>query len=164
MVFGSPKEKQSRLTKHSSSNSVPVSSKNSRSQTQPSKNLPVRSSSGPPRSPATSRHIQSSSNNQVPTRPTPPRVSGWDQSKSPAGHSIGSPPLGPNSVKTLQVARQPLDQSRENAITVSNPDPALCDLISSKLDAIITSIDGESFSGDERELGNRLYSLAEGPS
>ena len=30
---------------------------------------------------------------------------------------------------------------------------SLCDLISSKLDAVITSIDGEVFSGDERELG-----------
>ncbi|KAF4637373.1 hypothetical protein G7Y89_g724 [Cudoniella acicularis] len=29
---------------------------------------------------------------------------------------------------------------------------ALCDLISSKLDAVITQIDGERFSGDEREL------------
>ena len=29
---------------------------------------------------------------------------------------------------------------------------ALCDMISSKLDAVITSIDGERFSGDEREL------------
>ncbi len=30
---------------------------------------------------------------------------------------------------------------------------ALCDIISSKLDTVITSIDGECFSGDERELG-----------
>lgn len=33
---------------------------------------------------------------------------------------------------------------------------ALCDLISSKLDQIITSIDDEVFSGNEQELG-RLY-------
>ena len=30
---------------------------------------------------------------------------------------------------------------------------SLCDLISNRLDAVITSIDGEVFSGDERELG-----------
>ena len=30
---------------------------------------------------------------------------------------------------------------------------SLCDLISSKLDAVLTSIDGEVFSGDARELG-----------
>ncbi|KAH6662868.1 Alpha/Beta hydrolase protein [Halenospora varia] len=33
-----------------------------------------------------------------------------------------------------------------------NQGAALCDLISSKLDAVITQIDGERFSGDEREL------------
>lgn len=34
-----------------------------------------------------------------------------------------------------------------------NPRAALCDLISSKLDTVLTLIDGERFSGDERELG-----------
>ena len=34
-----------------------------------------------------------------------------------------------------------------------NRGAALCDLISSKFDSILTSIDGEKFSGDERELG-----------
>ena len=32
-------------------------------------------------------------------------------------------------------------------------DAAICNLISSKFDAVITSIDGEIFSGDEKELG-----------
>lgn len=32
-------------------------------------------------------------------------------------------------------------------------EPGLYELISSKFDAVITSIDGESFSGDRRELG-----------
>lgn len=31
-------------------------------------------------------------------------------------------------------------------------DETLCNLISSKLDAVITSIDGEAFAGDEKEL------------
>ena len=30
---------------------------------------------------------------------------------------------------------------------------ALCDLIASKLDAIVTSIDGDLFSGEEKDLG-----------
>lgn len=34
-----------------------------------------------------------------------------------------------------------------------NRGAALCDLISTKLDTVITLIDGERFSGDERELG-----------
>ena len=40
---------------------------------------------------------------------------------------------------------------------------ALCDLLSSKLDSILTSIDGEAFAGDEKELGTvkSLCSVAE---
>ena len=34
----------------------------------------------------------------------------------------------------------------------------VCDLISSKFNAVLTSIDGEAFSGDERELGRQLDS------
>jgi len=34
---------------------------------------------------------------------------------------------------------------------------ALCDLISSKLNTVLTLIDGEKFSGDERELGTSPY-------
>ena len=37
----------------------------------------------------------------------------------------------------------------------------VCDLISSKFNAVITSIDGEIFSGDEKELGmlSLLFSI-----
>ena len=38
--------------------------------------------------------------------------------------------------------------------------PAICDLISSKFNAVITSIDGEIFSGDERELSKFLVSIS----
>lgn len=38
-------------------------------------------------------------------------------------------------------------------------DAAICDLISSKFDAVITSIDGEIFSGDEKELGTCTVGL-----
>lgn len=152
MAFRSPKERQNRLTKYSSSNSIQVSNRKPRNQTQPSKKLPNRPSLDPPRSPASSRHTQNSSNHHVPSRPThPPEVSAWEQvPMSPPGHSGGS-------------SRQPLNQFRQDTTNALNPDPALCDLISSKFDAIITSIDGESFSGDERELGNRFCFLLRFP-
>ena len=35
----------------------------------------------------------------------------------------------------------------------STPHSALEELISTKLDAVLTSIDGEAFSGNEKELG-----------
>ena len=38
----------------------------------------------------------------------------------------------------------------------TGPGSAICDLISSKFNAVLTSIDGEAFSGDERELGKQL--------
>ncbi len=40
-----------------------------------------------------------------------------------------------------------------------NQGAAVCDLVSNKLNAVITSIDGERFSGDERELGMLLSFL-----
>ena len=152
MAFRSPKEKQNRLTKYSSSNSIQVSNRKSRNQTQPSKKLPNKSSLDPPQSPASSRHTQNSSNHHVPSRPThSPGVSVWEQvPMPPPGHSVGS-------------SRQPLSQFRQDTTNALNPDSALSDLISSKFDAIITSIDGESFSGDERELGNRFCFLLRFP-
>ena len=38
----------------------------------------------------------------------------------------------------------------------SSPETGLEELISTKLDTVLTSIDGESFSGDEKELGMNL--------
>lgn len=35
-------------------------------------------------------------------------------------------------------------------------EPTLCDLIASKFDAVLTSIDGETFNGDETELGAQI--------
>jgi len=40
----------------------------------------------------------------------------------------------------------------------TGPGSGVCDLISSKFNAVLTSIDGEAFSGDERELGRQLES------
>ena len=44
-----------------------------------------------------------------------------------------------------------IDASRANALEPA-ADPALCDLISSKFNSVITSIDGEDFTGDEKDL------------
>lgn len=49
-----------------------------------------------------------------------------------------------------------LEPWQQRATEASNQPPSLCDLIASKFDAVITSIDSESFSGDERELGAEL--------
>ena len=42
-------------------------------------------------------------------------------------------------------------QQKTNAYL--NQGAVLCDLIASKLDAIVTSIDGDLFSGEESDLG-----------
>jgi len=44
-------------------------------------------------------------------------------------------------------------------MAADGPPRGLQDLISSKLDAVLTSIDGESFSGNEQELGIFLNEL-----
>jgi len=41
----------------------------------------------------------------------------------------------------------------EKSMAADGPPRGLQDLIWSKLDAVLTSIDGESFSGNEQELG-----------
>jgi hypothetical protein len=41
---------------------------------------------------------------------------------------------------------------------MSNPEPSLYDLISSKFDDVINSIDEESFSGDRKDLGESMAS------
>ena len=160
MVFRRPKEKEPRLTEHSPSsnlNWVQIRSKKSRRPAQHSKNLPIRSSLRPPRFPTSGGHVQCNSNidNHLPLRPTHPGTPAkWPP--VPAT-TVESQPLVLNLTESLQVSRQPLDQCQENFADISKQDAALCDLISSKFDAILTSIDGESFSGDERELGSRLH-------
>ncbi|MCJ1475267.1 hypothetical protein MMC13_003929 [Lambiella insularis] len=56
------------------------------------------------------------------------------------------------SPKPLQNGSDGLDDWDHRRTDHLNRGPAICDLISSKFDAVITSIDGEVFSGDEREL------------
>lgn len=56
---------------------------------------------------------------------------------------------------SLQVRTDGMDDWDHRGSDHLNRGPAICDLISSKFDAVITSIDGEVFSGDERELSER---------
>ena len=111
------------------------------SQAQPTKSLPIR----PP--PVTLRkhddsdraHNSLSGTEQPSAREAPySSSSGW-------GHSIPS-------AYSNHAAKEASTPWQEKPI---NQDPALYDLISSKLDAVITSIDSESFNGDERELGEK---------
>ena len=44
---------------------------------------------------------------------------------------------------------------QHKGVELLNHKTPICDLISSKFNAVITSIDGEIFSGDEKELGTR---------
>ena len=55
--------------------------------------------------------------------------------------------------RPLQAALDCGDQWHDRGSDLLSRGTAVCDLISSKFDAVITSIDGEVFSGDERELG-----------
>jgi hypothetical protein len=45
------------------------------------------------------------------------------------------------------------DDWRQQAAEYFNQEAALVDLISNKFDNVITLIDGENFSGDEKDLG-----------
>ena len=81
---------------------------------------------------------------------------------APSGSWPG-PPCGPILAPRLPSAPArpgPLEKPTVDRLpSTSNQDPALYDLISSKLDAILTSIDEEMFSGDRRELGNNSVAL-----
>ena len=52
----------------------------------------------------------------------------------------------------LQTASDDANERPQYGIEHLNNGPAICDLISSKFNSVITSIDGEVFSGDEREF------------
>ncbi|MCJ1464245.1 hypothetical protein MMC07_002858 [Pseudocyphellaria aurata] len=74
-------------------------------------------------------------------------------------HAYTAPPATTYSPRTAW--GQSTSQSYQTQITGEVPEtwhentvqgPTLCDLITSKFDAVLTSIDGETFNGDEREL------------
>ena len=83
----------------------------------------------------------------------------------PSPHRL--PPQRPLAIEPRAQSSLDLSARFNNALQITGPGvvrqhqspldsgangPALCDLIISKLNAVITSIDGETFSGDEREL------------
>ena len=85
---------------------------------------------------------------QYPPRPPqrPPAIEPRAQS---------SPDLWGTFDNALQTATTEVVRQQQSPPGFVNDGPALCDLISSKFNAVITSIDGETFSGDEQEL--RVY-------
>jgi hypothetical protein len=92
-----------------------------------------------------------------PRKPAPPDDRSWAQSGPWPGPSRG-PMLAPGFPPTGPLLAPPVphlvdNHNDERVSTIWNQQPALYDLISSKFDAVITSIDGENFSGDRRELG-----------
>jgi hypothetical protein len=77
-----------------------------------------------------------------------------------APQSKSQPPQKDSKWKSsLNIVKHPVDAAsasvgnlHSKSTVYLNQGAALCDLISSKFDAVITSIDGEIFSGDEKEL------------
>lgn len=89
---------------------------------------------------------------KLPFETAPPQQFPGASSGSWAGPPKG-PMLAPCYFSPLSAAR-PVDKHGADRIPdLTHQKPALYDLIYSKFDAIITSIDEESFSGDRQELG-----------
>lgn len=155
MVLQKSREKQIRAIKHPSSNLAKPNNEKLLRQPQQSKKSPSRTSSG---NPVTGPYIPNKPGYHSSTRRAYQGTPAWKPSMSPTGHVPGPPILEPNYINSLP------DRSRGDTINIRHQIPALNDLISSKLDAIISSIDGETFSGDEQDLGNKLYFQAHGPA
>lgn len=78
----------------------------------------------------------------------PLQIKASTQVKAPLS-PIESPP------QTLsQIGKKPLERSAPERNTADISQDALCELISSKFNSVITSIDGETFLGNEDELGD----------
>ena len=57
--------------------------------------------------------------------------------------------------RPIQNTIDDINDLQHKGVELLNHKTPICDLISSKFNAVITSIDGEIFSGDEKELGTR---------
>lgn len=84
--------------------------------------------------------------------PLRPQNHPWGPSGSLTSRSLFAPHFFPPLPVTSAID-QPLTNRVPN---FPNQQPALYDLIYSKFDAVITSIDEESFSGDKEELGRSM--------
>lgn len=105
---------------------------------------------------------QAQSSNTLAVRPTPIPA----QSHDGGSHAYTAPPA------TTYLSSSGWGQSTQVPTKVQEtwPDktvqgPTLCDLIASRFDEVLTSIDGETFNGDERELGaqiNYIFTIRSG--
>lgn len=84
-------------------------------------------------------------------RPSPPSHGMYTHGVK--GHSC----TNLSATSPAQCVSHGLDAWHDHNTDSRNPGAGLCDLISSKLNTVLTLIDGERFSGDERELGMPLW-------
>ncbi len=94
---------------------------------------------------------------EVPFKPTPPQNLPQASSGLWADAPVG--PILPSCLSLPPSIRHSVDnQDGDRIPNMSNPEPSLYDLISSKFDDVINSIDEESFSGDRKDLGESMAS------
>jgi hypothetical protein len=115
----------------------------------------------PPPYPATPyqpyQQVFVSNNYILPPPPVKPQRTGDKKAKNKTQSCsmIHLPQLGPNippCVPGAQLFNDGLPRWHQQGTQYLNQGAALCDLISSKFNSVVTSIDAEKFSGDEREL------------
>jgi hypothetical protein len=106
--------------------------------------LPLRPSSSQSSNGLYQANYQSSTN--IASSCPPQNDTRW---KSSVNVSVLKQPVNAASVSFTNLQ----DTLHSKSTCYLNQGAALCDLISSKFDAVITSIDSELFSGDETELG-----------
>lgn len=83
------------------------------------------------------------------TRPAPPNASPFTQSTLDISNVV--------TTQTSNIYHSSVNAA--NQVLTESIHGALYDTISSKFDSIITSIDGDSFSGDEKDLGKRFATV-----
>ncbi|MCJ1364928.1 hypothetical protein MMC16_004045 [Acarospora aff. strigata] len=106
----------------------------------------------PPQGPYQQYHPSKNPVSQVSlvARPPPPPPDNDIYKQNRKGKSCTNLPAA--FTKPVQCLNHGIDALQHRPTDCMNPGAALCELISSKLDTVITLIDGERFSGDEREL------------
>lgn len=88
---------------------------------------------------------------KLPLAPPPPPKNPWSLKRSRNGASCTDIPK--LAATNGEDRGHDVKQRNEKSSASSVPANSLEDLISTKLDAVLTSIDGESFSGNEQDLG-----------
>ena len=88
---------------------------------------------------------------KLPLLPAPTVKNPWWSRRS--HNEASSTDVSKHAANSVQVGSQNVRPNDDKASAPVGSGSSLEELISSKLDAILTSIDGESFSGDEKDLG-----------